>query len=138
MQQRAHVAQRRGTARDPSGGRPEGLRWLNDFVQRRKERSVRYLRQVFPVRHPFDRRTLKGNFPHDANGKKSRKPGSLVRAGQGDQAAALAPDKLASLTMSGFWGNIIPVTLGNMAGGILFVAILYYLVFSGALSHENQ
>ena len=66
--------------------------------------------------------------------------GMFIKAGSPDvvEAAALAPDKLASLTMSGFWGNIIPVTLGNMAGGILFVAILYYLVFSGALSHENQ
>lgn len=66
--------------------------------------------------------------------------GMFIKAGSPEviEAAALAPEKLANLTVSGFWGNIIPVTLGNMVGGILFVAVLYYLVFSGALGHENQ
>lgn len=54
------------------------------------------------------------------------------------EAAAVAPDKLAALNFGGYWGNIIPVTIGNMIGGILFVAVLYYLVFSGALGEEKK
>ncbi len=44
-------------------------------------------------------------------------------------AAELAPDRLAAVTWGGYWHNLIPVTLGNMVGGILFVAVFYYLVF---------
>ena len=54
------------------------------------------------------------------------------------ELAALAPDKLAALTMGGYWGNLIPVTIGNMIGGILFVAVLYYMVFSGALEEPKE
>jgi formate/nitrite transporter FocA (FNT family) len=54
------------------------------------------------------------------------------------ELAAVAPDKLAGLTMGGYWGNIIPVTIGNMVGGILFVAVLYYMVFSGALDEPKS
>lgn len=54
------------------------------------------------------------------------------------EAAAIAPDKLAALNFGGYWGNLIPVTIGNMIGGILFVAVLYYLVFSGALGEEKK
>ncbi|NLX84660.1 MAG: formate/nitrite transporter family protein [Synergistaceae bacterium] len=53
------------------------------------------------------------------------------------ELAAVAPDKLAALTMGGYWGNLIPVTIGNMIGGILFVAVLYYMVFSGALEEPK-
>lgn len=54
------------------------------------------------------------------------------------EKAALAPEKLANLNMAGYFGNLIPVTIGNMIGGILFVAVLYYLVFSGALGEEKK
>lgn len=54
------------------------------------------------------------------------------------ELAALAPEKLANLTMAGYWGNIIPVTIGNMIGGILFVAVLYYMAFSSALIEEKK
>ena len=54
------------------------------------------------------------------------------------ELAAVAPDKLAALTMGGYWGNLIPVTIGNMIGGILFVAVLYYMVFSGALEEPKE
>lgn len=52
------------------------------------------------------------------------------------QAAALAPGKLANVNIAGYWGNIIPVTLGNIIGGVLFVAALYYVVFAKALREE--
>mgnify|MGYP002546102501 CR=1 FL=1 len=35
---------------------------------------------------------------------------------------------VAGITMGGFWYNLAIVTLGNMVGGILFVAIPYYLI----------
>jgi formate/nitrite transporter len=54
------------------------------------------------------------------------------------ELAAIAPDKLAALNMGGYWGNLIPVTIGNMIGGILFVAVLYYMVFSGALEEPKE
>jgi len=44
-------------------------------------------------------------------------------------AAELAPDKLAAVNWGGYIHNLVPVTLGNMVGGILFVAVFYYLVF---------
>lgn len=34
----------------------------------------------------------------------------------------------AAVSMAGFWYNLAVVTLGNMVGGILFVAIPYYLI----------
>lgn len=66
--------------------------------------------------------------------------GILIKGGDAAtvKLAAVAPDKLASLTMSGYWGNIIPVTIGNIIGGALFVALLYYMVFSGALDEQRS
>lgn len=66
--------------------------------------------------------------------------GMMIKNGSPDvvEAAALAPEKLAHLNLAGFFGNIVPVTMGNIVGGVLFVATLYYLVFSGALGHEEK
>jgi formate/nitrite transporter FocA (FNT family) len=44
-------------------------------------------------------------------------------------AAELDPSKLAAVNWGGYLHNLVPVTLGNMVGGILFVAVFYYLVF---------
>lgn len=54
------------------------------------------------------------------------------------EAASLAPEKLAGLNAAGYWGNIIPVTIGNMVGGILFVAVLYYIVFAKELGKKEN
>ncbi len=49
------------------------------------------------------------------------------------QASGLAPDALASLTWSGFFvSNLIPVTLGNIVGGGLFIALAYWFSFKKA------
>ena len=41
-------------------------------------------------------------------------------------AAEIAPDKLANLTAYGFVvNNLVPVTLGNIVGGVVFVAAAY-------------
>jgi len=53
------------------------------------------------------------------------------------ELASVAPEKLAHLNASGYWANIIPVTIGNMIGGILFVAVLYYIVFADKLSEKQ-
>jgi len=44
-------------------------------------------------------------------------------------AAELDPAKLAAMNVGGYLHNLVPVTIGNMVGGILFVAVFYYLVF---------
>lgn len=48
-------------------------------------------------------------------------------------AANLAPEKLAAVSWGGFFHNLVPVTIGNMVGGILFVAVFYYLVYKEKL-----
>lgn len=50
-------------------------------------------------------------------------------------AANLAPEKLAAVSMGGFFHNLIPVTIGNMVGGIIFVAVFYYAVFKTKLEN---
>lgn len=59
-------------------------------------------------------------------------PAGIVAKSNPDFVAAtgLELDKLANLTWSGFiTNNLIPVTLGNMVGGILFVALAYWIVY---------
>ena len=33
------------------------------------------------------------------------------------------------ITLSGFIGNLVPVTLGNIVGGSVFVALVYWIVY---------
>ena len=47
--------------------------------------------------------------------------------------AHLDPGKLDAVSLGGYFHNLIPVTLGNMVGGILFVAVAYFLVFKNKL-----
>jgi formate transporter len=46
-----------------------------------------------------------------------------------DRAAATANIDLAPLDWSGFIGNLIPVTLGNILGGSVMVALVYYTIY---------
>jgi len=65
--------------------------------------------------------------------------GLFVRGSANITAAAhLSPEKLAAVSWGGFFHNLIPVTLGNMVGGILFVAIFYYLVFKDQLKDLSR
>ena len=43
--------------------------------------------------------------------------------------AGLSQEVLSQVSIGGYFHNLIPVTIGNLVGGILFVAIFYYLVF---------
>lgn len=45
-------------------------------------------------------------------------------------AAGVGPEALGNLTWDGFlWRNLLPVTLGNVVGGALLVAAVYWLVY---------
>jgi formate/nitrite transporter FocA (FNT family) len=44
-------------------------------------------------------------------------------------ASGMDASQLEALSLSGFVANIVPVTLGNIIGGGVFVAMAYYLVF---------
>jgi len=46
-----------------------------------------------------------------------------------DTAALPAGVSLASLSWSGFVFNLIPVTLGNIVGGSVLVALVYYVIY---------
>jgi len=60
--------------------------------------------------------------------------GLLIRNSESVVTAAnLAPETLNSVSIGGFFHNLIPVTIGNMVGGILFVAGMYYLVYKEKL-----
>ena len=45
------------------------------------------------------------------------------------QASGLAQKKLDLVSLSGAIHNLIPVTLGNIVGGALFIGLAYYLVY---------
>jgi len=34
-----------------------------------------------------------------------------------------------AFTVSGFFGNLIPVTAGNIIGGSIFVALTYWIIY---------
>ena len=59
----------------------------------------------------------------------SREKGLVVIKPSGVEYDELSPDKLAAVDWAGYVHNLVPVTIGNMVGGILFVAVFYYLVF---------
>jgi len=64
--------------------------------------------------------------------------GLFVKGSDAIIAAANLPEaKLAAVNMGGFFHNLIPVTIGNMVGGILFVAVFYYAVFKTKLENIN-
>ena len=46
-----------------------------------------------------------------------------------EQGAALAPEALAALDLGGFAANLVPVTLGNIAGGGGLVALVYHVIY---------
>lgn len=44
-------------------------------------------------------------------------------------ASSLANGAIPDITIAGFFGNLIPVTIGNILGGGVFVALSYYLIY---------
>jgi formate transporter len=54
-----------------------------------------------------------------------------------NNSAATANINTASLDWSGFIGNLIPVTLGNIIGGSVMVALIYHLIYRRGLRAEH-
>jgi formate transporter len=54
------------------------------------------------------------------------------------EVASTGPPDIASLDWAGFIQNLIPVTLGNIAGGSLMVAAVYHLIYNRALRKEEK
>ncbi len=52
-----------------------------------------------------------------------------------DSVVAKAGFDAASLNWSGFAGNLIPVTLGNIIGGSVMVALVYYTIYRRGLKN---
>jgi formate/nitrite transporter FocA (FNT family) len=48
-------------------------------------------------------------------------------------AAALPAGDLGAVSLWGYFNNLIPVTAGNIVGGALFVAVLYFSIFKSNL-----
>ncbi|NQV45189.1 MAG: formate/nitrite transporter family protein [Rhodospirillales bacterium] len=56
-------------------------------------------------------------------------PLGMLAAGDPTLLAASGIDAAMSPTLAGFVANIVPVTLGNIVGGGVFVALSYYMVY---------
>lgn len=85
--------------------------------------------KIFAIFFPITAFVASG-FEHNVANMYFMSIGIFLKGNEGVVAAAeLAPDKLAAVTWAGYWHNLVPVTIGNMVGGILFVAVLYFLVF---------
>ena len=54
-------------------------------------------------------------------------------------AAGMTPDQLDSMNIKGFFiDNLIPVTLGNIVGGMLFIALPLYLIHRKDIAGDNK
>ena len=49
------------------------------------------------------------------------------------QAAQLSDAQLQVMNLGGLVKNLIPVTLGNVVGGVLFIAVFYFFIFKEKL-----
>jgi formate/nitrite transporter len=45
------------------------------------------------------------------------------------EASHVAPEKLSHLTVGGIFNNILPVAIGNITGGALFVGLAYWAIY---------
>ena len=65
-------------------------------------------------------------------------PVGLLLRSQAGMAAVLGPAAdLSNLTLSGFLGNLVPVTLGNIVGGAIVVGGIYGFVSLKEYKHEK-
>jgi len=53
-------------------------------------------------------------------------------------AGSFSEEQLSLLNMSGFFNNIIPVTLGNIFGGAGLVAFVYYFIYLRGTSGDSE
>ncbi|ACZ18391.1 formate/nitrite transporter [Thermanaerovibrio acidaminovorans DSM 6589] len=65
--------------------------------------------------------------------------GILVRReGSTLTASSLPADKLSHVNLAGYVGNLLPVTLGNVLGAILFVVVTYFVVFKDQVAGGTE
>ena len=50
--------------------------------------------------------------------------------------AALPAEKLAQLNLNGLFANLLPVTIGNILGAVIFIAGLYYVAYRPSLTEK--
>ena len=56
--------------------------------------------------------------------------GVMLRGNPGAVAASgLSEGALSRISLGGYLHNLLPVTLGNIVGGVLFIAVFYYFIF---------
>ncbi len=58
-------------------------------------------------------------------------PMGMILAGKSAvlNAAGVTANGIANLTWAGFFGNLVPVTIGNVIGGGIFIGIAYWVVY---------
>ena len=49
-------------------------------------------------------------------------------------ASGLTAQALSGVTIAGYFENLVPVTVGNIIGGVLFVPVIYYFIFKDGLT----
>ena len=84
--------------------------------------------KVFAIIFPISAFVAAG-FEHSVANMYFIPLGIMLKGG----AAAPAGIDLASLDWGGFAGNLMPVTLGNIFGGSVMVALVYYLIYRRGL-----
>ena len=58
-------------------------------------------------------------------------PVGILMAGQPEvlAAAGVTAEGIANLTWTGFFGNLIPVTIGNIIGGAILIGVVYWMAY---------
>lgn len=50
----------------------------------------------------------------------------------------ITAEQLSALTISGFLGSLLPVTIGNILGGAVLTGIMYYLAHKSSMLNDNR
>ena len=65
--------------------------------------------------------------------------GLLLKGNEALVASAnLSEAQMAALSIGGFFHNLIPVTIGNIIGGVVFVALFYYVAYRHELKPKEK
>ena len=106
-----------------------GCNWLVCLAVWLAVASKDVVGKIFAIYFPIMAFVASG-FEHSVANMYFVPMGLLLKANADVVAAAGLTDKLANLTWGGFFiNNLIPVTLGNIVGGALFVSALYWAVY---------
>lgn len=56
-------------------------------------------------------------------------PAGILAKKEFAELSVLSSEQLIDLNWIGFLNNLVPVTLGNLVGGVIFVGVFYWLIF---------